>query len=115
EPWCAGTCRPDCAIIASRPTVFSATVFPPVFGPVMIKVWNRSPRWTSIGTTVRGGTAEGVGGGWGGGGGAPAAPAPPGGLWGGSGGGGPAAGRAPREGGPRRRGRAPPGAGQGPA
>ncbi len=27
---------PDCAISASSPTVFSATVFPPVFGPVMI-------------------------------------------------------------------------------
>ena len=26
---------PDCAIIGSSPAVFSATVLPPVFGPVM--------------------------------------------------------------------------------
>jgi hypothetical protein len=30
-----GICRPACAISASRPAVFNATVLPPVFGPVM--------------------------------------------------------------------------------
>ena len=32
----AGTGTPACAIIASSPAVFSATVLPPVFGPLMI-------------------------------------------------------------------------------
>ena len=32
----AGTCRPLCAIIDSRPTVLSITVLPPVLGPVTI-------------------------------------------------------------------------------
>ena len=35
EPSSAGMCRPACAIRQSRPTVLSATVLPPVFGPVM--------------------------------------------------------------------------------
>ena len=35
EPGAAGMCRPACAISASSPSVFSATVLPPVFGPVM--------------------------------------------------------------------------------
>ena len=30
----AGTCRPACAITANSPAVLSATVLPPVFGPV---------------------------------------------------------------------------------
>ena len=33
SPCSAGTCSPACAISASRPAVFSATVLPPVFGP----------------------------------------------------------------------------------
>jgi hypothetical protein len=35
EPSAAGIISPDCAISARRPAVFSATVFPPVFGPVI--------------------------------------------------------------------------------
>ena len=35
DPGAAGTCRPDWCISASRPSVRSATVLPPVFGPVM--------------------------------------------------------------------------------
>ena len=35
DPCSAGTCSPACAISASRPAVLSATVLPPVFGPVM--------------------------------------------------------------------------------
>ena len=54
-------CRPDWAITASRPTVLIATVFPPVFGPVMTRIWNWRPRWMSIGVTWRG--SRGVGGG----------------------------------------------------
>ena len=49
----AGMCSPDWAMTASRPTVLKATVLPPVFGPVTTSIWNRSPRCTSIGTTVR--------------------------------------------------------------
>ena len=45
EPGSAGTCRPACAIAASSPAVFSATVLPPVFGPVMIS--------TRVGGTAR--------------------------------------------------------------
>ena len=40
----AGTCRPAWAIIARRPTVFSATVLPPAFGPVI----SSTPRSESI-------------------------------------------------------------------
>ena len=50
-------CRPDWAITASRPTVFNATVFPPVLGPVITRVWNAWPIVRSIGTTVRGARA----------------------------------------------------------
>ena len=63
DPWCAGMCRPDCAMIASSPTVFRATVFPPVFGPVTTRIWNRRPRWTSIGMTVLGSSSGVVSGG----------------------------------------------------
>ena len=35
EPCAAGIRRPACIIIASSPAVFSATVLPPVFGPVI--------------------------------------------------------------------------------
>ena len=38
ESGSAGTCRPACAISASRPAVLSATVLPPVLGPVMSSV-----------------------------------------------------------------------------
>ncbi len=34
----AGTGMPDCAISASRPTVFSVTVLPPVLGPLMTEL-----------------------------------------------------------------------------
>src|SRR3954471_2009530 len=34
EPSAAGMRRPDCAIRTKSPAVFSATVLPPVFGPV---------------------------------------------------------------------------------
>ena len=48
----AGTSRPDCAIRVSSPTVLSATVLPPVFGPVMSRTRKSSPRRTSVGTTL---------------------------------------------------------------
>ena len=38
DPSAAGMRNPACAIIASRPAVFSATVFPPVFGPVTRRI-----------------------------------------------------------------------------
>ena len=53
EPSPAGTCKPDWAMMASRPTVFKATVLPPVLGPVTTRIRNRTPRFRSIGTTVR--------------------------------------------------------------
>ena len=34
DPGSAGMCSPACAISGSRPAVFSATVLPPVLGPV---------------------------------------------------------------------------------
>ena len=47
----AGTGMPDCAIRASRPTVFRVTVLPPVFGPVMTSS-RRSPSSSMLmGTT----------------------------------------------------------------
>ena len=48
----AGIGMPDCAISASRPMVFSATVFPPVLGPLMTswRCWLSSS--TVIGTTA---------------------------------------------------------------
>ncbi len=47
----AGMNSPVCAIIVSNPTVLSATVLPPVFGPVMSSTRYRSPISISIGTT----------------------------------------------------------------
>ena len=47
----AGMCMPDWAMRHSRPVVFSVTVLPPVFGPVMISRLNPNPRRTSMGTT----------------------------------------------------------------
>ena len=35
EPSSAGIAMPACAISVSRPVVFSETVLPPVFGPVI--------------------------------------------------------------------------------
>ena len=43
----AGTGIPDWAINASRPTVFSVTVLPPVLGPVMISC-GRSPSSSTV-------------------------------------------------------------------
>ena len=62
EPSPAGTCSPDWAMMASRPTVLSATVLPPVFGPVTTRIRKRTPRLRSIGTTVRSGTGFATGG-----------------------------------------------------
>ena len=45
-------------MIASKPTVLSATVFPPCWGPVTTMIWNCTPRWTSIGTTERTGSVS---------------------------------------------------------
>jgi hypothetical protein len=47
----AGMNRPAIAINVKRPHVFSVTVFPPVFGPVMTSVLNVLPSSKSIGTT----------------------------------------------------------------
>ncbi len=46
----AGISSPDCIISVRRPTVLSATVLPPVFGPV-ISMASRSDRNTVMGTT----------------------------------------------------------------
>ena len=46
----AGTCRPACAISANSPAVFSATVLPPVFGPVMSSTRFGGSISTSTGT-----------------------------------------------------------------
>ena len=48
----AGTNSPVCAMSVNRPSVFNATVFPPVFGPVINKTRKSSPSSTSIGTTA---------------------------------------------------------------
>ena len=53
-PNCAGICMPDCAISVSRPTVFSVTVLPPVFGPVITSVVKSSPIHRLDGTTFSG-------------------------------------------------------------
>ena len=45
-----GTGIPDCTIIVSRPSVFRATVLPPVFGPVMTSVVDGPPIRISMGT-----------------------------------------------------------------
>jgi len=50
-PNSAGTCSPAWAMRVSSPTVFSAMVFPPVFGPVIRMVETSSPSTRSIGTT----------------------------------------------------------------
>ena len=50
EPAAAGMCRPACAISDSSPAVFSATVFPPVFGPVMTSARVGGVMMTSTGT-----------------------------------------------------------------
>ena len=52
-PTFAGTNMPDCAIRVKRPIVFSVTVLPPVFGPVMMSVVKSEPRRTSIGTILK--------------------------------------------------------------
>ena len=51
EPGAAGMCRPDWCISASRPSVRSATVLPPVLGPVMTSARKSVPSRMSIGTT----------------------------------------------------------------
>ena len=51
EPSSAGTNRPAVAMSDSSPAVLSATVLPPVFGPVMSSRSNSSPRSSVIGTT----------------------------------------------------------------
>ena len=53
-PYSAGICKPDCAISVNRPVVFSVTVLPPVFGPVMISVVKSLPNRISSGTTFCG-------------------------------------------------------------
>ena len=52
EPSAAGMCRPACAISASSPAVLSATVLPPVLGPVMTS--------TDVGGTSRRSTGTGA-------------------------------------------------------
>ena len=47
----AGTNRPDCIISVNNPSVFRATVLPPVLGPVIRRVSNSPPICMSIGTT----------------------------------------------------------------
>ena len=46
----AGRCSPDCAIKANRPAVLSATVLPPVLGPVINSTRFGGSRNTSTGT-----------------------------------------------------------------
>ena len=46
----AGIWRPHWAIRVIRPRVFRVTVFPPVFGPVITRVSNRSPNSRSLAT-----------------------------------------------------------------
>ncbi len=54
-PGAAGTCKPDCAISANRPTVLSATVLPPVLGPEMTRTDASPPteRLTGTGSLAR--------------------------------------------------------------
>jgi hypothetical protein len=54
DPGSAGTCRPACAISESSPAVFSATVLPPVFGPVMSSVVTGGTSLMSTGTGASG-------------------------------------------------------------
>ena len=51
-PGAQGIGKPARTISTSRPAVLSATVLPPVLGPLMIRVWHSSGRRRSIGTTV---------------------------------------------------------------
>ena len=46
----AGMCSPHWAISVMRPRVLRVTVLPPVLGPVMTKVSNRSPSSRSLAT-----------------------------------------------------------------
>ena len=54
EPGPAGTCSPACAIRASSPAVLSATVLPPVFGPVISSARAAAPSAMSTGTGLAG-------------------------------------------------------------
>ena len=47
-----GISNPHMLMSVRRPTVFKATVFPPVFGPVTTRVSKSIPSSTSIGTTL---------------------------------------------------------------
>ena len=49
-PFSAETCRPDWCMAARSPTVFIATVLPPVFGPVMTRTDQSGPTVRSTGT-----------------------------------------------------------------
>ena len=51
-----GSCRPACAISGSRPAVFSATVLPPVFGPVMTSTRVGGISMMSTGTSAPSGS-----------------------------------------------------------
>ena len=51
-PSWTGMCMPDCAIAHNNPTVFSVTVLPPVFGPVITRHLKSRPRCILIGTTL---------------------------------------------------------------
>ena len=46
----AGMCRPHWAMRVMRPRVFRVTVLPPVLGPVITRVSNRSPSSRSLAT-----------------------------------------------------------------
>ena len=48
----AGIFKPLQAIAVKSPIVFKVTVFPPVFGPVIIKQEKSFPNSTEIGTTL---------------------------------------------------------------
>ena len=50
EPSPAGTGKPSQPKYMQTPAVLSATVLPPVFGPVMTRMRNLSPHLMSIGT-----------------------------------------------------------------
>ena len=51
-PMSAGMNMPLWVISTNSPTVFSVTVLPPVFGPVIISVLKSRPSHMSIGRTV---------------------------------------------------------------
>ena len=51
-PLSVGMWRPHWAMRVSRPRVFRLTVLPPVLGPVMTRVSNRSPSSRSTGTAL---------------------------------------------------------------